>query len=155
MADADHAGLSGAAEVLGDDLQAAARGCVRIARIERQDDGGLRTREHVDGEVFGDGPLDEWNELLGQPAQDDARIGGRIDGGKLRDERRDGNAGRPHGLGEQRPLARHMPQNRRRSDLQLRCDIGEGGGLEALGCKDPPRRIEELLAPDDRWPSHL
>lgn len=84
---ADHAGVHRPAEVIGDDHDSAAGRAVRRFRVERHDD-RAGTLVHVDGDVLADDFLDERDELLGDAAQDPARIGPGIDVLQLDDERR-------------------------------------------------------------------
>jgi hypothetical protein len=151
---ADDAGLGGAAEVIGDDGQAAARRGVFAADVEGQDDRGLRAAVHVDGEVLGDGARDERDELLGQAAEDDARVLGAAGGLQPDDARRQLDVARAHGRGEKGLLGRRVAQDRGRRDAELRGDVGEGGGLEALRGEDAPGGLEELFAGDGRWAAH-
>jgi hypothetical protein len=150
----DDAGLGGAAEVVGDDGQAAARRRVFAADVEGKDDRRLRAAVHVDGEVLGDGAGDERHELLGQAAEDDARILGAAGGLQPDDARRQLDVARAHGRSEEGLLGRDVAQHRGRRDLQLGRDVGEGGGLEAFGGEDAARGLEELLAGDGRWTAH-
>ena len=48
-----------------------------------------------------------------------------------------------------------MPEQRRGGDLQLDGNVGKRGRGEALLREDAPRGVQELLAADGRWPSHL
>jgi hypothetical protein len=84
------------AEIVGDDLEALARRRVRIAGIERQHDRSLRAGKHVHREVLGKRALHEGNKLFSETAQDDPRIGRRVDLRKLQDERRHRDAPRGH-----------------------------------------------------------
>ena len=155
LADSDHAGLAGPAEVLGHHLQSTARRRVGIAWIERENDRGLGLRKHVHRQVLGNGLLHEGHELLRQPSQYDARIGGRVDRRQIDDEFRDSDARGPHGLSEERVLARNMTQDRGGSDLQLLRDVRKRCSLEAFTGEDPLRGFQELLVLDDGRPSHL
>lgn len=152
--DAYDAGLGGAAEVVGDDDQAAARRGVVAADVEGQDDRRLRLAVHVDGEVLGDGAGDERHELLGQAAEDDAWILGAAGGLEMDDGRRHFDVAGAHGRREEGLLRPHVPQHGGRRDFQLGGNVGEGGGLEALGGKDAAGSLEELLAGDGRWAAH-
>jgi len=150
----EDAGLGGAAEVVGDDAQAAARRRVVVADVERKHDRRLRAAMHVDGEVFGDGLGDERHELLGQAPQHDARILGAAGGLEMDDGGGQLDVPRAHGRGEERLLRRNVAKDRGRRDAELRGDVGEGGGLEAFLREDAPRGLEELLAGDGRRAAH-
>lgn len=100
IADAQNARRLRSLEVLRDDLQAAAGRRVGIARVERQNDRGLRAGKHVDGEVLRERALDEGHELLGDMTQHHARVGRGIDCGEVEDELRNLDAARLHGRGE-------------------------------------------------------
>src|SRR5437016_10837142 len=91
------AGLGGAAEVVGDDAEAAARRGVVVADVEGENDRRLRAAVHVDGEVLGDRAGDEGDELLGQAAKHDARILGAAGGLETDDARRQLDVPRAHG----------------------------------------------------------
>ena len=146
IVDADHARLFGAAEVVLDDLDAAARRAVLVP--------GLLAHVHEDGDVLGEDALGEGDELLGDAAEDDARIGGCVDGLERDDERR--RLGRQmHRLGEERVLGANVAQHRGRGHLQLAGDVGERGRFEPLGGENVPGHAEELLAIDGRRASHL
>jgi hypothetical protein len=95
------AGLGGAAEVVGDDAEAAARRGVVVADVEGKDDRRLRAAVHVDGEVLGDGAGDEGDELLGQAAKHDARILGAAGGLEADDAGRQLDVPRAHGGGKE------------------------------------------------------
>jgi hypothetical protein len=155
VADAQHAGLGGAAEVVGDDAEAAPGRGVFVADVERQDDRRLGAAVHVDGEVLGDGAGDEGDEFLGQAAQDEARILGAAGGLEANDAGRQLDVPRAHGGGEEGLLGRDVAEHGGGRDLQLAGDIGEGGGFEALGGKDAAGGLEEELAGDARRPAHL
>lgn len=110
---------------------------------------------HVDREVLGDRAGDEGNELLGQPAQHDARVRGCVDVRELRHAARQLDVVRAHGRGEERLLGRHVAQHRGGGDVQLAGDVGQRGGLEAFGGENAPRGVEELFPGDARGASHL
>ena len=155
IANVQHAGGLRAPEVLGHDLQTAARGRVGIARIERQHDGRLRARKHVHGEVFGERRLNEGHELLRQTPEHDPRVGRRVHSGQLEDEGRNGDALGPHRRGEQGLLAREVPQDGRGRDVELGRDVRERGGFESLVREHASCGIEQRFAADDGRPSHL
>jgi hypothetical protein len=151
---ADDAGFGGAAEVVGDDGQAAARRRVVVADVERKDDRRLRAAVHVDGEVLGDGAGDEGDELLGQPAQDDARVLGAAGGLQPDDARWQLDVPRTHGRREEGLLRRNVAEDGGGRDFELGSDVGERGGFKAFGGEDAARGLEELLAGDRRRPTH-
>jgi hypothetical protein len=151
---ADDAGFDGAAEVVGDDGQAAARRRVVVADVEGQDDRRLRAAVHVDGEVLGDGAGDEGDELLGQPTQDNARVLGAARGLQPDDARRQLDVPRAHGRGEEGLFRRDVAEDGGGRDLELGGDVGERSGLEAFRSEDAACGLEELLACDRRRPAH-
>jgi hypothetical protein len=151
--DADDTGGGGAAEVAGQDLHPAAGRAVGFVGIER-DDERPRALVHVDGEVRRDGVLDERHETLRKGAEDDARIGGGIDGRERGDEFRHLDLPRPHGLGEQGLLRIDVTEHGRRRDAELLRDAGQRRRLVSPGGKDAGSRGEELLAGDARRTSH-
>ena len=155
VADAQNAGIRGALKVIADGGQGPARRAALIPWIERQDDRRPGPLVHIESDVFADRPLQERDGLLRQAAQNDPRIRRRICRGQLCDEFRRGDAGRAHRLLEEVLLAFVMPEQRRGSDFQLDGDVGKGGGGEPLLREDAPRRVQELLPADGRWPSHL
>lgn len=148
--DVQDAGLGGAAEVVGDDAEAAARRGVVVADVEGEDDRGLRAPVHVDGEVLGDGAGDEGDELLGQASQHDARILGAASGLETDDACGQLDVPRAHGGGEEGLLGRNVAEDGGGGDAELGGDVGEGGGFEALFGEDASCRFEEAFA-GDRW----
>jgi hypothetical protein len=149
-----HAGLGGAAEVVGDDAEAAARGRVVVADVEGEDDRRLRSPVHVDGEVLGDGAGDEGNELLRQASQHDARILGAADGLEADDAGRQLDVPRAHGGGEEGLLGGDVAEDRGGGDVELGGDVGEGRCFEALLGEDASCRFEEAFAGDRRRAAH-
>ena len=149
-----HAGLGGAAEVVGDDAETAARRRVVVADVEGEDDRGLRPPVHVDGEVLGDGAGDEGDELLRQAAEHDARILGAAGGLEADDAGRQLDVPRAHGRGEEGLLGGDVAEDRGGSDVELGGDVGEGGGLEALLGEDAPRRFQQAFAVNRRRAAH-
>lgn len=152
--DANDAGLGGAAEVVGNDAQAAARRRVLGADVERQDDRRLRAAVHVDGEVLGDRVRDERHEFLGQPPQHDARILGTAGGLEMDDGGGHLDVPRAHGRGEKRLLRLRVAQQRRRREAELRGDVGEGRGLEAFRRENAAGGLENIVAADGGRASH-
>lgn len=80
IVDGDDARLGGAAEVVLHDFDPAAR---RTLLVARQD-----ARVHENGEVLAQDALRERNELLGDAAKHDPRVGAGVDRGELHDELR-------------------------------------------------------------------
>jgi len=152
IARAQHACLGGAAEVIGDDLQSAPRRIVCLG-VERQHDG---RRVHGDDNSRGQHLLDEWDELLRDAPQHDARIGFRVDVRKLEDAvRRIEQHAALHRQTEQRLLRVNVAQDRGRRDLQLAGDVGEGRGGEALCREHATGGVDEALAGDGWGTAHL
>lgn len=154
IANAQHAGGGGAAEVAGDDAQSAARRRVVALGVERQDERRLRAVVHVDGKVLRDGGLREGDESLGDLAQDDARIGGGVDGLQRGDEIGHANLAAANGGDEELVLRACVAEDRGGCDAQLRSDVGERGRFVALGHEDAAGGVEDLLAGDPRWAAH-
>lgn len=156
VSDADHARFGGAAEVVADDAEAAARGVVGV-RIERQDDRRpLGVGVHGQDDARGQDPLHERHELLGHAAEDDPRIARGIDRRQVEDAlRRLDDVAAGHRLAEEGLLRLHVPQQRRGGDSQLRGDVGQGGGVEALQGEDTAGRLQDLIAVDACRASHL
>ncbi len=149
------AGLGGAAEVVGDDAEAAARRGVVVADVEGEDDRGLRAPVHVDGEVLGDGAGDEGDEFLGQAAQHDARVLGTAGGLEADDAGRQLDVPRAHGGGEEGLLGRDVAEDRGGGDVKLCRDVGEGRGFEALLGEDASGRFQKAFAGNRRRAAHL
>ena len=155
VADAQASRGRGAAKVVGDDGEAAARRAVRL--IERQyqrSAPGVSVHGHDD--AAGDDALGKGDELRGQAAEDDAGIGVAGRGGQIGHGRGklDGRAA-AHGLGEEGVLRVDVPEQRGGSHAELAGDIREGGGGEALGGEDAAGGVEDLIAADARRPAHL
>jgi hypothetical protein len=151
VVDAQPAGGGGAAEVVGDDGEAATRGAVAVG-IERQDQRGVLGYD----DVAGDHALGERYEFLGDAAQDDARIFRRRSGGQREDAgRRLDDLRAAHGLGEQGVFGADVAEECRGGDAELAGDVGQGGGGEALGGEDAAGGFEDLIAADARGASHL
>ncbi len=156
VAAADRSGIHGAAEVIGEDAQPAPRRRLSAGGVEGHDDGGLaRAEVHLHDDGGADHALHEGHDLLGEAAQDDARIGRCVDGGQLFDARRDGDLAAAGGGGEELLLRLEMPQERGRGDADVLGHIGERGAGEAAGDEGPAGGIEDLIAADARWTAHL
>jgi len=147
IGDGDDAGRGGAAKVVLDDGDPAARRTVFALRQS--------PRVHKDDDVLREDALRERDELFGDVAENLARIRcGRIDRRQLQDERRRRD-GKMHRFREERALGAGVTQHRGRGDLQLCGDVGERRALEALRGEDPSRNGEELIAGDGRRTAHL
>jgi len=152
---ADDAGLDRAAKVRGGDAQHAARRRVLVLRVEGNDERGLpRGLMHLHGDGGADHGADEGDELLGEAAEHEARIGGRVDARELVDEGRDDEGARAHRRGEEVLLGAEMAKDRGRRDLQLGRDAGERGGGEAALGEGGARGFEDLIAGDTRRTAH-
>ncbi len=154
IADAHSAGLGGAAEVVGDDGQPAARRRVFLADVERDDERRARFLMRVDREVDADGFLNEGDELLGNVAKDGAGIGVIRHGDEVGHELRDLHPPAVHGGHEQLLFGAAVPQQRRRRDAELARNVGQRGGLEALLAEDPSSGLEQTFRRDRRRASH-
>ena len=152
VAAADHARVHGAAEVVRRDAQPAPRRRFLLMRVERNDE---RRRVHVHGDRRTDGRGHERNELFGETAQHDARIGRRVDASEILDELRTGEGARAHRRREQLLLARAVTEDGRGRDVQRAGDVAEGGGGEAALGERGPGGVEDLIAGDARRAAHL
>jgi len=155
IADAQASGGRGAAEPVGDDGKAAARRAVLLIEGQYQRSApGVSVHGHDD--AAGDDVLGEGDELLGQAAEDDARVGVARRGGQVGHGRRklDGRAAL-HGLGEERVLGVDVAQQRRGGDAELAGDVGERGRGEAFVREDAAGGVEDLIAADARGTTHL
>ena len=154
IVDADHSGLTRAVEVAGDELQAAFRRTVFLARIERHDERGVRLLMHRDDEVLHDRRAREREPFLRDASQHDTRVCGRIHIRKVDEARGQLNA-RTHGRVEESLLGVEVPQHGRRSDLQLPGDVRERRRCEALLREELTGDLQDLLIADCRRPAHL
>jgi len=109
---------------------------------------------HINSDVFSDDLLHEGNELLGDAPQDHSRIRSRIDLAECEDEIGGRRNAPPHRNVKKLLFRVDMSQYGRRSDPQLRSNVGERGGLETLYCEDPPGGFKKLIARDPRRASH-
>jgi len=110
---------------------------------------------HVDGDVFGDHFLHKRNELFGDLAQYDPRVGGRVDVGERDDEfGRSGDAPK-HRQPKELLLRAHMPQDCCGRHSHLGSDIGQSRPLESLYCKHRPGGFKKFIAANSWRPSHL
>jgi hypothetical protein len=150
-----NAGRRGPLEVVGDRGQSATRRTRFVTRVERKNDRRARALVHVHGDVFADRLLQEWDGLLRHAAKNDSRIGGGIGGGQFENELGRPHPRGPHRLREEGLLAGGVTEQRGRGDLQLRSDVGQGGGFESLLGEDPPSGFQELVAQDGRGAAHL
>ena len=147
ISEANHACLGGAAEVVLDDLDAAARRTV-FALCQR-------TRVHEDDDVLREDMLCERDELLGDAPQNDARVGrGCVDRRQLHDEWRRLD-GQMHCLGEESVLRPNVTKDRRRRDVQFAGDISQRRPFKAFLGEDASRHGEQLVSRDRRRPAHL
>lgn len=101
---------------------------------------------HVYGDVLGDDSFHEWNEPLGNAAEDDSRVDAGINVREVHDEVGRRSDAAAHGETEEFQLRLHVTQDGRRGDAQLRSDIRERRSLESLFCKNPPCRLQQLVA---------
>lgn len=156
IAAADHPRVHGPPEVVDDDAQATAGGTLVVLGVERHHH-RRRARAVVHGDGDG-GPDDlhhEGHELLGEAAEDYARVLGRVRGGQLLDVRRHGHAGAAHGRVEEGLLGWEVPEDGRGGYAEGRGDVRQGSPGEALLGEDAAGRIQELIAGDARWAAHL
>jgi hypothetical protein len=155
IAHAQPARRRGAAEVAGHDGEAAARRAVRLIEGQYQRS-APRVSVHGHDDATGDDALGEGDELRGNAAEDDARVGLAGRARQIADRRRnlDGLAA-AHRFGEERVFGVDVAQERGGGDAELAGDIGEGGGGEPLGAEDATGGVEDLVAADARRAAHL
>ena len=111
---------------------------------------------HGHDDAAGDDALGEGDELRGQAAEDDARIGVARRASQIAHRRRNLDCrAAAHGLGEQRVFRIDVAQQRGRGDAELAGDVGQRGGGEALCGEQPAGGVEDLIAADARRSSHL
>lgn len=108
----------------------------------------------VDRQVERERLLHEGNELLGEVAQHDARIAAGVDVLQLGDELRHPQVAAGHRAQKQLVLRAAVPQESSRRHMQLAGDVRERGPVIPLLHEDAPRRLQQLLGLDRRWPSH-
>jgi hypothetical protein len=155
VVDAHHPGGVGPPEVVLHHPDAAPWRGVLLAGIERHHQGGLRRAVHVHRHLHGDHLLHEGDELQGEAAQDDARIGGGVDGSQRQQRLRQLDAPAAHRFGEEGLLRIDVAEEGGRGDPQLAGDVGQGGPLEAFLAEDAAGGGQKLVAVDGRAASHL
>ena len=155
IADAQPSRRSGAAEVAGDDGKPAARRAVRLIEGQYQRS-APRVSVHGYDDAAGDDALGEGNELGGDAAEDDARVGLARRTHQIADGRRNlDRLAAAHGLGEERVLGVDVAEERGGGDAELAGDVGQRGGGEALGGEDTAGGLDDLIAADARRAAHL
>ena len=152
---ADDAGLHSSAEVVRDQPQGPSRRRFLGCGIERHDQRGLpRAHVHLHGDRGADHRLQKRHDLLGERAQDHARVGGVVGLNELLERRGKTELSRAHRRGEQLLLRREVAQDRRGSDVETAGDVGEGGrGKPPLGERGPGG-FEDLFAGNARRTAH-
>jgi len=149
----DHAGGHGAAEVMGDDRQTAPGRAVGVARVEGNHH-RARFLMHVDCDVLRDRFLHEGDESPGDIAQHDSRIGAGVGVRQLEDAIGRGGDAAAHGGLKKLLFGFEISQDCRRTDAELRCDIGQCRGLESFYREHPAGGFKKLIAGDARGASH-
>ena len=152
--DADHARLVRPPKISRHNLQSPPGGAVVAAGIEGNEQRRIRLLVHAQHEVLADRRFRKGNPLFGDAAQDDPRIAGGIDVLQIGDAGRQLHVAVHRGV-EQRLLGVEVPEHGGCCDLQLRGDIRKGCGRKSLLCEDGARCLKDLLAMDERRPSHL
>ena len=142
-----------AAEVAFDQAQPAAGRAVLRGGVEG-DDHRRGLRVHVDGDVRAHHLHDKGDEAFRDVAQDDARIGARVDCFQLLEDRGERRVGE-HRLAEELLLGGDVAEDRRGRDLQRGGDVGQRRGFEALRGEDAAGFEEEPFAGDGGRASHL
>ena len=152
----DSPGRHGPAKVVTDDGQPTPRRAVGSLGVKGDDQLPLRAAVHVDGNVLRHYTLRERHEVLGEGAQNLARIGrGGIDERQLHDERRRRRDIRLHGRPKEGLLRLEVTQYGRGRHTHGGGDIRERGGIEALLAEDVTRGLKQVISRDARWPAHL
>lgn len=111
---------------------------------------------HGHHDASGDDALGEGDELGGDAAKDDARIGAGRRGGELSDGCGDlDRRAAVHGVVEEGVLGADVAEEGGGSHAELAGDVGERGGGEALRGEDAAGDVEDLVAGDAGRPAHL
>ena len=155
VANAQHSRRLGTLEVVGDNLQAALRRSVAIARVEWKNDRRLGTRVHVDGKVLRERVLHERHELLRQAPKHDSRVFRRVRTGQLENEWGNLNPPRLHRRREQGLLGRKVTEDGGRRHVHFGRDVGERRGLESLVREHLPGSVQKTVSLNDCRPAHL
>jgi hypothetical protein len=152
----DSPGRHGPAEVIAHDGQPTPRRTVGSLGVKGDDQLPLRAAVHVDSNVLRHDTLREWHEVLGDGAQNLARIGRRgIDERQLHDERRRRCDIRLHGRPKEGLLRLEVPQHSRGRHTYDGGDVRERGGIETPFAEDVTRGLKQIIPGDARWPAHL
>lgn len=154
VAAAHGAGVDAAAEVVADHANGHARRALLVFGAERQLESGLRGEVHLHRDRGADDAADERDDLMREVTQHDARVFGSVGGGEIVEEGRDHGAAR-HRAHEELLLGREVAQDRGGGHAEGAADVGEGGAVEAAGDEDRTGSVEDLVAGDARWASHL
>jgi hypothetical protein len=152
--DSDDAGFMSATEVTGHDLQPAARWAVIVARVERDDERGVRLLVHAEHEVLADRRLRKRHPLLRHPAQDDAGVDRGVDVLEVADAGGELNVA-VHRSVEQGLFRFEMAEDGSRGHVELRRDVGKRRRRETLLGEYVARRLEDLFPVDSWRPAHL
>ena len=152
--DADHARLVRSPKISRHNLQASARRTVVAARVERNEQRGVRLLVHAEHEMLTDRRFRERDPLFGDAAQDDARVRGGVDVLKVCDAGGQLNVAVHRGV-EQGLFGVEVAKDGGSGDLQLRGDVCQRCGRESLLREDVTSCLKDLLAMDERRPSHL
>jgi len=156
LAKVQHACPGGPAHVVRDELQGTFWWILAFGAERKDERRPLRALIRGDDDARGDDAGDEWNDLQGQPAEHEARIGRGVDGSEIPHTGRGiDQSAAPHGLGEECVLGIDVTENRRGGNAKLPGDLGQRGGVEAFRREDAARAVHDLLAADACWPSHL
>jgi hypothetical protein len=156
IADAQSPRRGGAAEVVGDDGEAAARRTVAL-RIEGKDQRRLlRVGVHGGDDVRGDDVRGEGDELLRDAAENGAGIGLAGCGGEVADAGgRLEDVPAAHGLGEEGIFGLDVAQHCGGCDAELPGDVGQRSGGESFGREDAAGGLHDLVPLDARRAAHL
>jgi len=153
---ADSPGCHSPPKVITHDGQPTPRRTVGSLGVKGDDQLPLRAAVHVDSNVLRHDPLRKRHEVLGDGAQNLARIGRRgIDERQLQDERRGRRDIRLHGCPKERLLRLEVTQHGRGCDTYDGGDVRERRGIETLLAEDVPRGLKQVISGDACWPAHL
>lgn len=156
IAAANDARVHGALKVFGENAKSAPRRRLLVLGVERHDDRRLPRRHvHLHRDRRPDDGGDERHELLGEAAEDDARVGRGIGRRQLVEKLRDLHVAPAHRCGEELLFRGEMPEDRRGRDTDRPSNVGERRRGEAAVGERDARGLEDLLAVDAGGSAHV
>jgi hypothetical protein len=152
----DFSGSHGSSKIVADERQPPLWRAVGSIGVKGDDQVLLGAAMHVNGDILSHRTLGERHEVLGDGAQNLARIGrGGIDVRELQDKRRRSRDARLHGRPEEGLLRFEVAQHRRGRHAHDGGDVRERGGVKAFLSEDLAGRLKQFIPGDARWPAHL